>query len=110
MIFMYLSEILRLVVEREGIPESEIIWDEVHWFEEEQERHGSYMVEIHEDEDGKIESITGNCKPELLIKMENCSHYNAPCVELGYSIFYQRDKTLEQDIQKERRKGTLNLG
>jgi len=110
---MYVRDLLKYIAQREGIPESKIIWDEVEWFEREHKGHGGYQFEVFEDEDGKVSEITGECNPMNIPESAPCSHRNAPDAELSYSIFYVRrkfrDKYSTENLQRARREGRLRV-
>ena len=110
---MYIRDLLKYIVQKEGIPESKIIWDEVEWFEREHTGHGGYQFEVFEDERGRVVEITGECNPMNIPVDSPCSHRDASAGEISYSIFYVRrkfrDKFSAENLQKARREGRLEV-
>ncbi len=102
---MNLTQLLKQIAKSEGIPESELIWDEVKWFEENHVKkgHGPYELLIRTTKEGGIESIEATCMATN-VSQEECAHYSTGYSELSFSSFYH-SKLGEEKSQKERREG-----
>ena len=101
---MDLTITLKQIVGLEGIPESDIVWDEVKWFEKNHKGHGPYEFLIRTNDYGKIESIEVTCMA-INVPYENCPHHSTGYSELSYSSFYH--ESIEDEVQRQRREGTL---
>ena len=96
---------LKVIAEKEGIPESDLILDEAEFFIREHEGHGVYQLRL--DYGGDIlESIEIECFATEVDESE-CLHTNSECVEESYSIIYSRRPVDEIKYQRERRERIL---
>ena len=101
---------LNYLIESEDVPESEIVWAGVDYFLREHDGHGDYDLNIFVNGEGRIGQVSIECEG-VFAPPGQCSHRDAPIVELGDSTFYSLIKSeLCSDLQRQRREGTLDLG
>lgn len=99
-----LIERLKQIAREEGIPETDLIWDEAHHFLKEHRGHGIYDMKLGCNQDGTLEWIELECQANEIVDTYKCIHQNPETgSELCYSIIYGRRATLEMDAQRERR-------
>jgi len=104
---MDLKKLLNHLIESEGVPKSEIVWDEVDYFLREHSGHREYELKIA-TENGRIIEIYAECEGS---PGKPCDHRDAVTVELMGSTFYSSIKSeICSELERKRREGTLNLG
>jgi len=99
---MYWKNVLEALTRSEGIPESEIDWDEVEWFERTHGEHFQTRLNVYRA-DGKVESVDFEC--EGLISEKYCPGW---IDENRFSIVYQPENEQsreDSEIQRRRREG-----
>jgi len=96
---MDLVEKIKRIAESEGIPESELILDEVEYFIKLHQGHGCYETSLLYDEKGLLSSLDLTCRATN-ISVKNHNHCDRD--EFPTSIIYERDKDFEGDVEAQR--------
>lgn len=99
-----LIEKIKNIAKFEGIPESDLIAEEIDYFVKEHESHGGYSIELEHNSKNELNSISLTCNAYSIVDRSKCSHNNEDTLaELSDSIIYMRRPCIELDLQKERR-------